>query len=384
MTTKLRDGVMKRGESWSYVVRVPDPGTGRSKPRWVGGFATEAEAKAGRDEARVAGRRGSYVDRSAVTVAAYLRDWLAAHAVAVKPKTLSGYRDDVEGYVIPRIGGMRLQNVRPATIGKLYRELLETGGRNGKSLSPRTVEHVHRTLRKAFGDAVRVEGLLPTNPVENAKRPRVRLAEPGRLWTTAELRTFLSVATEHRLAAFFWLAAYTGARRGELLHLRWSDIDLDGAEVTVSGSTDVIDGQRHDGDTKGGRSRIVGIDAETVEVMREHRKRQAAEQLAAGHLWRGTGDQVFAAADGAALFPDTVSALMPKLVRLSGLPPSRLHDLRHLHATTLLLAGVPVHVVAARLGHADPAITLRVYAHVLREQAAGVADVFAHAVATSS
>jgi len=197
VTTKLRDGVMKRGESWSYVVRVPDPGTGRSKPRWVGGFATEAEAKAGRDEARVAGRRGSYVDRSAVTVAAYLRDWLAAHAVAVKPKTLSGYRDDVEGYVIPRIGGMRLQNVRPATIGKLYRELLETGGRNGKSLSPRTVEHVHRTLRKAFGDAVRVEGLLPTNPVENAKRPRVRLAEPGRLWTTAELRTFLSVAAEH-------------------------------------------------------------------------------------------------------------------------------------------------------------------------------------------
>ncbi len=122
----------------------------------------------------------------------------------------------------------------------------------------------------------------------------------------------------------------------------------------------------------------------TVEVMREHRKRQAAEQLAAGPLWRGTGDQVFAAAGGAALFPDTVSALMPKLVRQAGLPPSRLHDLRHLHATTLLLAGVPVHVVAAQLGHADAAITLRVYAHVLREQAAGVADVFAHAVATSS
>jgi integrase len=384
MTAKLRDGVMRRGASWSYVVRVHDPETGRSKPRWVGGFPTESAAKAARDAARVAGRHGSYVDRSAVTVAAYLREWLAGHAVAVKPKTLSGYRDDVEGYVIPHIGRMRLQNVRPATIGKLYRDLLDSGGRNGGSLSPRTVEHVHRTLRKAFGDAVKVEGVLSTNPVVNAKRPRVRSTEPGRLWTTPELRRFLSVAAEHRLGAFYWLAAHTGARRGELLHLRWSDIDLDAGEITVAGSTDVIDGERYEGDTKGGRSRIVSIDAGTVEVMWEHRKRQAAERLAAGPLWRGTKEHVFTAAGGAALYPDTVSALMGTLVRQSGLPPARLHDLRHLHATTLLLAGVPVHVVAARLGHADPAITLRVYAHVLREQAAGVAEVFASAVAAST
>ena len=277
---------------------------------------------------------------------------------------------------------MRLQNVRPATIGKLYRDLLDAGGRNGRPLSPRTVKHV-RTLRKAFGDAVEIGGVLPTNPVVKAKRPRVRPAEPGQLWTTAELRTFLGVAGQHRLGAYYWLAAYTGARRGELLHLRWSDIDLDAA-VTVAGSTDVIDGQRHDGATKGGRSRVVGIDAETVEVMRGHRREQAAERLAAGPLWRGTNDQVFTGADGAPLYPDSVSALMGTLVRRSVLPASRLHDLRHLHATTLLLAGVPVHVVAARLGHADPAITLRVYAHVLREQAAGVADVFARAVAAST
>ena len=118
--------------------------------------------------------------------------------------------------------------------------------------------------------------------------------------------------------------------------------------------------------------------------MREHRKRQVAEQLAAGQLWRGGRDGVFAAADGTPLYPDSVTALMRKLVNEASLPRTRLHDLRHLHATTLLLAGVPVHVVAARLGHADPAITLRVYAHVLREQAAGVADVFAQAVAASS
>jgi len=156
-----------------------------------------------------------------------------------------------------------------------------------------------------------------------------------------------------------------------------------GTEITVAGST-IIDGERHDGEPKSGRSRVVSIDDETVEVLRGHRKRQAVEQLAVGPHWRGSNALVFAAADGAPLYPDSVSALMGTLVRRLGLPASRLHDLRHLHATTLLLAGVPVHVVAARLGHADPAITLRVYAHVLREQAAGVADVFAHAVAAST
>jgi len=383
VTAKLRDGVVRRGESWSYVVRVLDHETGRTKPRWVGGFPTEAAAKAARDEARVAARRGEYVDRSAITVTTYLREWQVSHSVAVKPKTMAGYRELAERYVIPHIGGVKLQGLRPVTLSRLYRDLLQSGGRGGRPLSPRTVEMVHRMLSKAFRDAVRVEQLITTSPVERATRPRVRGAEPKVVWTPAELRMFLSVAAAHRLGAFYRLAAYTGARRGELLYLRWSDIDLDAAEVTFRGSADVIDGERVEGTTKGGRSRVVSIDAGTVDVMREHRKAQVAEQLAAGQWWLGDGDLVFVAEQGSPLYPSTVSALMSKLVVKSGAPPARLHDLRHLHATTLLLAGVPVHVVAARLGHADPSITLKVYAHVLREQAAGVADVFARAIETA-
>jgi len=213
--------------------------------------------------------------------------------------------------------------------------------------------------------------LITTSPVERATRPRVRGAEPKVVWTPAELRMFLSVAAAHRLGAFYRLAAYTGARRGELLYLRWSDIDLDAAEVTFRGSADVIDGERVEGTTKGGRSRVVSIDAGTVDVMREHRKAQVAEQLAAGQWWLGDGDLVFVAEQGAPLYPSTVSGLMRKLVVKSGAPPARLHDLRHLHATTLLLAGVPVHVVAARLGHADPSITLKVYANPRELQQTG-------------
>jgi hypothetical protein len=154
------------------VIRVRDPATGVSRPRWVGGFETEEEAKAARDEARVRARRGGYVNRSTSTVAGYLAEWLETHASTVKPKTLAGYRHDSEHYIIPRIGRMRLQALRPAVISKLYRELAEHGGREGRPLSALTVAHIHRTLRKALADAVEVEQLLAVNPAERSKRPR--------------------------------------------------------------------------------------------------------------------------------------------------------------------------------------------------------------------
>lgn len=113
---KLRDGVMKRGNTWSYVIRVKDPETGESKPKWVGGFASEDDAKAARDEARVKARRGEYVDRNAITVAEYLAEWIEGHTVEVKPKALAGDRVMIRLYIEPRIGKLRLQALRPATV----------------------------------------------------------------------------------------------------------------------------------------------------------------------------------------------------------------------------------------------------------------------------
>lgn len=211
---------------------------------------------------------------------------------------------------------------------------------------------------------------------------------------TASLHDFAVslTARQHRLFAFFHLAAYTGARRGELLNLRWTDVDLDVKKITISGSTAVIGGERINGTTKSGRTRVIAIDDGSAAVLRQHQADQAAEQALAGDYWRGTSSgYVFTTGWGEPIYPDTVTTLMTKLIRAHNepengprpedqLPPARLHDLRHIHATTLLLSGVPVHVVAARLGHADPAITLRVYAHVIRTAEAAAADIFAQAV----
>jgi len=378
MSDKVKDGIVKRGATWSYVVRVADPATGRTRPRWVGGFGTEDAAKAARDQARVDARSGRYVDRDGITVGEYLLEWLDGAAGTVKPKTMAGYRYNLEHWVLPRIGGLRLQALRPARISTLYRDLALSGGHNGRPLSASSVATVHRTLRVALGDAVTVAHLIAANPADVAKRPRMDRSEVVKLWTTGQLATFLATAETHRLYAFYRLAAYTGARRGELLFLRWEDIDLDGREVAINGSESVVDGQRVEGTTKGDRARVVSIDAGTVAVMREHRMRQLAERLKAGGLWTDT-DHVFVSECGGLLSPDTVSQRMPRLVKAAGLPHARLHDLRHLHATTLLLAGVPVHVVANRLGHRDASITLRVYAHVLRRDTADIGDVFAAA-----
>jgi Phage integrase, N-terminal SAM-like domain len=196
---RLRDGVIKRGGSWSYVIRVTDPGTGVSRPKWVGGFNTEEAAKAARDEARVRACRGEFVNRSTSTVAGYLDEWVEAHAATVKPKTPAGYRHDIDHYFVPRTGRMRLQALRPTVISKLYRELAEHGGRDGQPLSATTVSHIHRTLRKALADAADVEQLLAANPAARSKRPRSSAIEPVQVWTVQQLGSFLDAARSHRL-----------------------------------------------------------------------------------------------------------------------------------------------------------------------------------------
>jgi len=149
----------------------------------------------------------------------------------------------------------------------------------------------------------------------------------------------LTTAREHRLFAFFHVAAYTGARRGELLSLQWADIDLDGKKITITGSTAVIQGERVNGTTKSRRTRAIPIDDETVAVLRQRKADQAAERLQAGDSWRGTKDgYVFTTGWGEPIYPDTVTSLMTKLIRAHNEPDqaprpkdqllhARLHDL---------------------------------------------------------
>jgi integrase len=374
----VSNGIAFTGKSWSYVLRVPDPTTGKTKPKWVGGFDTQEGALLARDEARVSLRKRNYLPPTKVTLSEFLDQWIETHALRVKPTTLNSYRELINNYLKPRLGSLAVQSLKPSDIERFYGDLITTPGKSGHNLNPATAVRCIAILKKALSYAEKVDGLISYNPATRVPLPSVKTNRPTP-WTLGELNTFLGTAKDHRLFFFFRLSAYTGARRGELLALRWSDFD--GKAITISKSR-TLAGKSvvEQNSTKGGKNgqRRVALDPETVELFTAHRKRQLEERLIMGSSWTETG-YVFVQESGEPLDTGTPTKLFRKLLDRAGLRETRLHDLRHLHATELLRLGEPLHVVSDRLGHRDPMVTATVYAHVSNEQGETASNTFANA-----
>jgi len=377
---RLKNGIVFSGRSWSYVLRVPDPVTGKTKPQWVGGFESEKSAKLARDKARVSLSTSNYVSPNKITLGEYLTTWInEVHANQLKATTLERYKRVINGYLIPELGAIKLQDLRPSHVQGLYSNLLTRSTVTGNPLAPQTVTLIGAVLKKAIKYAVDVEGLIAVNPVNRVPLPKGKGSIPTP-WSIQELNTFLDVARSHRLFFFFRLSAFTGARRGELLALKWSDFD--GSAITISknritAGKEVIEQNSTKGGTNG--QRRVPLDKETIELFNVHRVNQIKERMALGEFWQETG-YVFVQESGLPLYPHTPSDLFKKLLIKAGLRPTRLHDQRHLHATELLRLGEPLHVVANRLGHRDAMVTATIYAHVSDQQAETASSTFANAV----
>ena len=377
---KVKNGIVFTGRSWSYVLRVPDTNTGKTKPQWVGGYDSEKAAKLARDKARVTLSTSNYVSPNKITLGEYLTTWInEVHANQLKASTLERYKRVINRYLIPELGAIKLQDLRPSHVQGLYTSLLTRSTVTGNALSPQTVTLIGAVLKKAIKYAVDVDGLIAVNPVNRVPLPKGKGTIPTP-WTIQELNTFLEVARSHRLFFFFRLSAFTGARRGELLALRWSDFD--GTAITISknrlmAGNEVIEQNSTKGGTNG--QRRVPLDRETIELFSVHRVNQLKERMALGENWQETG-YVFVQENGLPLYPHTPSDLFKKLLNKAGLRPTRLHDQRHLHATELLRLGEPLHVVANRLGHRDAMVTATIYAHVSDQQAETASSTFANAV----
>jgi len=376
----MKNGIAKRGSTYSYVVRIPDPKTGKTKPHWVSGFKTETEAKNARDKARVAATNGTYISPSKVLVEDFLKEWIGVHSQTLKPKTADDYERMITSYIMPRIGKLPISRLRPADVAKMYRTLSEAGGAHGEKLSGRTVAYIGAVLKNALAYAVDVEGIIPKNVAKGVPVPKndKKVNDP---FSPEQVRTFLSGAKAHRLYSLFRLAVYTGARKGELLALKWNDLDFEQQSLVISKNRLVVRGENVvQASTKGGEGRrTISLDPETVEIMKDHRKRQFEERLKAGSLWNETG-YIFATEFGEPINYGTPTQLFTKIKNRLNLPDQRFHDLRHFHATQLLKAGTPLHVVAHRLGHRDPMVTATTYAHITADQAVNVSVVFAKAV----
>lgn len=387
---KMRDGIVQRGSTYSYVVRERNPETGRTKPRWVGGFATRKAAVQARDAARAALHLGTYVAPQDLTVAAWLEQWIEGHDVELKPSTRYTYRDKIRLYLVPALGAERVQNLSPSRLSVVWKQMLSSGGQGGKPLSPRTVEFARAVLRKALEDAV-TERIIQVNPVVGSKMPKRDGKPRHTTWTGEQLALFMTRVPDERWLPLWQVLASTGMRRGEVAGLSWERVDLDGAEISVEVSTTQLGRDRVTTTPKNHERRKIAINPELVAVLRAWKASQAAERLRWGQAYADLENLVFTWPDGRPVLPDFLTksfkTLQLEANRRAEVQPGRptlplltVHGLRHTHATILLRSRVPVHIVAKRLGHRDPSVTLNTYADVIPDDDTSAAEVFRQAV----
>ena len=353
---------------WEFVVDVRGP-DGRRRQARRRGFPTKRAAQAVLDELRQSVREQVYVPPKHQTFGEYLiGHWLSGKRHELKRSTAASYERYLRLHVVPHVGQVRLTELEPAHLDRLYATLRADGGRaDGKTggLSARSLRYVHAIIRAALHDAVRAR-IIKWDP-SDAARPGKATADQERhemlTWSAEELSRFLAAERGTRYHPLWVFYATTGCRRGEALGLRWCDVTNDYASVVIRQTRVMVDAEPVFDTPKTHKPRVIELDARTCSTLKQLRKAQAPERLLMGAAWRDD-DLVFCLPDGRPYHPERVSREFDRRVARHGLKRIRLHDVRHTWATLALAAGADIKVVSERLGHASTAFTRDIYMHV--------------------
>ena len=372
----MAGSMRQRGhDSWQLRVHAGrDPSTGRKRyvERTFRGNKRDASKALAAMVAEVDQRPTGSLGKG--TVAALCREWLAHATPSFSPKTVETSRMYIEDPIIPALGSMPVAKLTPADLDRFYRQLLEVGRSRGP-YAPATIRRVHGIIRRALTQGVRW-GWITHNPAIDASPPRVpnkelKPPDPGQV-----VQLFrLAQESGPDLANFIMLAASSGARRGELLALRWGDIDLDRGSMSIErGIVRVGDSLIEQG-TKTHQSRRISLDSGTVISLEVHHQQATERARLAGFTVTSESFVFSHSVDGLTPWhPDSTSRAFRRICQQAGVTGVRLHDLRHYVATRLLTAGVDVRTVAGRLGHRNPSTTLNVYSHFVPETDQAAAD----------
>jgi integrase len=384
--------------TWYYAVQVTTVGGRKARYR-RGGFPTREAAVAAR-HAILDGPAGQAA-AGAWTVARWLRYWLAQAEPHLRPSTLHGYSDHIDRYLIPSIGRITLADLTGKRLQACFSLLARQRTRKGTLIAASTVDRVRATLRSALNAAVR-EGLIAANPLAQVRldkpvRPhpviwtnerveawrRDGIRPPVAVWTLRQLITFLVGVENDRLAALWWLIALRGLRRGEAAALDRDDLDSESRELTISRQLIALPGELYCGPPKSRASlRTIALDEAGTRRLVDQAVRQAVELLRhqftsrpypdsrahTGPGWR-RGRPMFTYADGRPVRPEYLTHRFRQICRELGLPPIRLHDLRHCAATVALASHTDLKVIQQMLGHSSIVTTADTYTSVLPEAA---------------
>lgn len=364
---------------WRGAVTWTAPDGTRS--RRVVSAPTSIEARARLDQLRAELRLGTIAPAgSATTVGDYLAGWIERHRAHVRPSTWRTAESYVRVYLIPALGRLPIARLSAADVERALASFVRNGRpvlagdkRRRSPVSPVTAGHVRATLRSALAAAQR-DGLVGRNAAADARAPQV----PHRAVTylgAADVRRLLTATVEEPLGPLYAVAATTGLRRGELLGLRWADIEGGALTVRRSMARDAAGGWSASEPTKSTRSRrTIPLPAMTLEALEAQRNRQGAAKTAAGAAWQDRDGLVFTDVVGRPLKPEHVSHAFARSRGLVDVPPVRFHDLRHSAATIMLSEGIPLAVISEWLGHAGIAISAAHYAAVVPELRRDAAD----------
>ncbi len=357
--------------SWAFRVDLNSLGDAHKRnQKFRSGFESRKEAEQALRELLHSADVDRFVDSHDATVHDYVEArWLPAVAPPnLRQSTWTSYAGELRRHVLPAVGSMPLQSLRATHLNQLYSKLLSSGRKDGSGgLSARTVRYIHTILRKSLSDAERW-GLLQRNPADLADPPRRDTERQRRImqtWSAEQLARFLDHARVDRLYAAWHLAATTGMRRGEVLGLRWSDVDFDSSALAIRQAYVSVNGTPQFSEPKTAKSRRgVELDWQTLQVLREWQEAQNRDRRQWGAAWEEYG-LVFSRENGTPVLPDSFTKNFRQLASAAKVPPIRLHDLRHTSATLWLQAGVNPKIVSERLGHHSTAFTLDVYSHVV-------------------
>jgi integrase len=364
--------IRQRGEhSWELKFDAGrDEHTGKRKIHYHNFKGTKKEAKLKLAELITAVSKGQYVERAAITVgehvAARIAQWEALNKIS--PKTAERYRELLTNQIIPHIGGKALQKLKTTDVENWPATLMTRGRKDGEGgLSGRTIHHAHRLLSKALKDAVK-HGIVIGNTAAAEQPPKVD-AEEITILEAGDVKAVVEKLRGHLLYPIAIIALFAGLRRGELLALRWCDVDLDAAVITVGRAIEETrSGLRiKEPKTKSGL-REVSMPAIVVDTLRAHRKAQLEQRFALGLGKLADDALLFCRLDGSLMSPRGLSRDWIYATRRLGLPRVKFHSLRHTHASHLIHAGIDVVKISKRLGHSKPTITLNVYAHLFQRR----------------
>ncbi len=372
----------------------------RKDKRWVGAFilpggkrksiygTTRAEASTKLREAQHLASRGIVLADERTSVETFLAAWLDSIRASIRPRTLQGYRVNVDRHIVPELGRVRLARLTPDAIQLFMSKKLDSG------LSPQTVRNIHATLRRALGQAVRW-GVLPRNAASLVSPPRIQRDELKPM-TVEEARTFLTYVAGDRLRALYSVAML-GLRQGEILGLRWQDADLDGGLLRIERTLQRYSNEYHLTEPKTARSRrTVPMPSAVVEALKLHRERQQyerKERLKVGASWNGGWNLVFCREDGGPLNSAVVTRHFQRAQRNAAKQrveetgvlyveerPLPFHALRHSAASIMIAQGVPLRTVMEVLGHSEIGTTANIYGHLTAELTRDATDQVGKAV----